>query len=192
MLGHLTGSRQVGRTFQPYCERVQLGPPCRILAVGLHTSCGIFLRHRRYYRRVQAARKQNPIRNIGHKLLPDRVFESPPQFAYIRYVILHVVIRRPVAFVPTGEFSVAARPVVAWQKRLYRHANAFQRFEFGSEIELLLDIPAYVQRNDAHMVAGDEIFVLLGIVKRESENTAQVLYKIHAVYSPSNCRRISL
>ena len=172
MVGDLACRRQVGRPFQPDGERVELRPPGPVAVVRFDAPVGVFLGDGRDDRRVEAARQQYAVGYVRHELPLDGRFQRLAQRLYVGAVVLHGVVLEPVALVPAHHFPLAARPVVPGQERPDGAAYPFEGFLFRCDVELLVAVPADVERDDADRVAGDQVFVLFDVVQREGEDAA--------------------
>ena len=62
-------------------------------------------------------------------------------------------------------------------------AKAFKGFELATEVEASLAVMAYVERNDAYGVAGDQVFVTFLIVEGKGKDAVQFFEEVNALVS---------
>ena len=173
-VGHLAGRREVGGAFESDGEGVEPGPPRPVAVVRLDAPVGEFPRHGRDDRRVETSRQQYAVGHVGHQLPLDGRFEGGAQGRNVGAGLFHGVVFEPVAIVPADHFPLFARPVVARQEGLDRGADPFEGFQLRGHVELLVAVPADVERDDADRIAGDQVTVVRFVVESESEDAADL------------------
>ena len=180
---HFPGGSQVGCAFQSDSERMEPGPPGFFPAVGFDSPGRVFLSDGRYNRGIQSAGEKHSIGDVRHELPFYGVFQGGTQGGDIGGIVFYGFVFRPIALIPAGHLPFAAIPIVSGQERFDAAANPFEGFQFGRRVKPPFVVPAYIERDDAYRVAGNQPAVVFRIVKGESENAVQVFEEIYAFFA---------
>ena len=180
VVGDLACGTEVGSAFQADGERVEAGPPRTVASFGLDAAVGEAFGYGRDDRRIESARQQHAVGNIGHQLPSDGRFERRAQRGRVGVALLDGFVVEPVARVPARRLPLAAPPVVPRLEGADDVAHPFERLQLRCDVAPFVGIPADVERNDADGVAGDEVIVRFFIIEGEGEDAVQLFEEADA------------
>ena len=183
VVGDLACGTEVGSAFQADGERVEAGPPRTVASFGLDAAVGEAFGYGRDDRRIESARQQHAVGNVGHQLPSDGRFERRAQRGRVGVALLDGFVVEPVARVPARRLPLAAPPIVPRLEGADDVAHPFERLQLRCDVAPFVGIPADVERNDADGVAGDEILVALDVVEREGEDAVEPVEQPRAVFA---------
>ena len=169
----LQAAARSGATCQAHGEGSAPGPPGLFAASAFDAAVGEFLATAEMIDEVEPAREQHAVRDVGHQLPFHGRFEGACGRECRRRSLSRHRSRTSRAGT-SDHLPSLRRPVVSRQEGLDRGADPFEAFRLRGDVELLVAVPADVERNDADRIAGDEVFVALDVVEREGEDAADL------------------
>ncbi len=111
-----------------------------------------------------------------------RLFQRLTQFVFVRDVVFHRVVVEPVALVVLADFAIFAPQVAACRELFNRAANRNQRFHFRGNVEVTVFVVTHIQRDDADVVATNQIRVFFAVVESESKHPLQIVEEVRAFF----------
>ncbi|MNE39674.1 hypothetical protein D3C80_1336390 [compost metagenome] len=90
-----------------------------------------------------------------------RVFQRVAQGIGVGHVVFNVVVIEPVTLIIFADLAVLAPQVAARREFFNGAANRHQRFHFRGDIQVAEFVMAHVQRDNAQMVAANQVSVFL-------------------------------
>ncbi|MNG61390.1 hypothetical protein D3C79_195740 [compost metagenome] len=157
-------------------------PPGFAAFLIFYTACSVLFGNGGDHRRVQTARQQYAIWHVGHQVAFHRVFQRVAQGVGVGDVVFNRVVIEPVTLVIFADLTVLAPQVAACREFFDGTANRHQRFHFRSHIQVAEFIMPHVQRDNAQMVAANQVGVFLGVVQGKGEHALQVVEEVGAFF----------
>ncbi|MGY6036075.1 hypothetical protein ACUY4R_004190 [Kosakonia sp. BK9b] len=110
------------------------------------------------------------------------VFQRLAQFCFIGDIVFHRIVVKPVTLVIRTDFPVFAPQVAAGRELFNGTANRNQRFHFRRDIEVAVLIMPHIERDNADMIAANQVSVLFAVIQGEGEHTLQIVQESRAFF----------
>ena len=181
VIGHLAGGSEIRRPFQADGEGVQLGPPGFALAIVFHPAGGIELGDGGDDGRIQTTGEQHAVGHVAHQLALDRRFQGRFELGLVADVVLDRRVLHPVPFIPLFKLAILAPQVVSRREGLDALADRHQGLHLGGDIEVAVFVAAGIEGDDPHVVATNQVGILLGVIEDEGEDAVQIVQERRAL-----------
>ncbi len=181
VIGHLAGGGKIWRAFQADGEGVQLGPPGLALVIVFHPAGGVELGDGGDDGRIQPAGEQHAVGHVAHQLALDRRFQRGLELRLVADVVLDRAVFHPVALVPGFKLAILAPQVVSRREGFDALAHRHQRLHLGGDIEVAVLVAAGVEGDDPHVVATNQVGILLRVVEDKGEDAVEIVQEGRAL-----------